>query len=263
MKYFVLTLLLFPFLLFSQKKGTFMIEAQANYTENRYSEINDLINNRNFVGSEHYDSACLKNGMSYGLNVSYVVLPLLNISFYGEFQNNSIAQKMYNEFEDFLGNKQIDIIQSNYNIQSYNLGISTDFILNNFSFWKSKSWLSRIDSKISVQLGYGKSFFIINSRTMDSEYSIENNIEIDDGGRELFNAVYASDGFQFIASLKFGYILSKNHYFSSIGIKIGYQYFTTSSLRIGKKNTPTYFNDLNTRLDFSGLNAGIYLTFGR
>jgi hypothetical protein len=263
MKKIVLTLLLFPFLLFSQEKGTFMIEAQANYTKNHFSEINDLINNRNFVGSEHYDPAYLKNGMSYGLNVSYVVLPLLNIGFYGEFQNNSITQKMYNEFEDFLGNKQIDIIQSNYNIQSYNLGISTDFILNNFSFWKDKSWLSRIDSKISIQMGYGKSFFNVSSKTIDSEYSIENNIEIDDGGRELFNAVYASDGFQFIASLKIGYILSKNHYFSSIGIKMGYQYFISSSLRIGRKNTPSYFNDLNTKLDFSGLNAGIYLTFGR
>lgn len=263
MKKIVLTLLLFPFLLFSQEKGTFMIEAQANYTKNHFSEINDLINNRNFVGSEHYDPAYLKNGMSYGLNVSYVVLPLLNIGFYGEFQNNSITQKMYNEFEDFLGNKQIDIIQSNYNIQSYNLGISTDFILNNFSFWKDKSWLSRIDSKISIQMGYGKSFFNVSSKTIDSEYSIENNIEIDDGGRELFNAVYASDGFQFIASLKIGYILSKNHYFSSIGIKMGYQYFISSSLRIGRKNTPSYFNDLNTKLDFSGLNAGIYLTFGK
>lgn len=264
MKYFVLIFLLFPFLLFSQEKGTFMIEAQADYRMHRFSELNELINDEYYAGSVSYDKVLMEGGMSYGLNVLYVVTPFINIGLYGEFQNSSTTQKKYYEYGvDPTVNFQ-DVILNTYRVQSYNLGISTNFNLNNVSFWKNTSWLSRIDSKINLQIGYGKAFFISKSKTISSEYLESINLDVDNAGSELLAVIYSSDGFQAIASLKLGYQLSKSRYFTSVGINVGYQYFTTNAINYKRGDEKIFPHpELRTKLDLSGLTAGIYLTIGR
>lgn len=114
-----------------------------------------------------------------------------------------------------------------------------------------------METNINIQTGFGRAFFCTNSRMIPTE-----EMNVHNNGMELYNNVYYSDGFQLIMALKLGYILTQNKYFSSIGLKVGYQYFITSNLRQGEsKKTPIY--NQSTKMNLSGLSMGIYLTFGR
>lgn len=257
MKNLIFIIFLSPLLLFAQEQESFKLELQASYRTYNLVEFNQLVNDAYYVGSADFDQVTLKDGMSYGLALSCPIMPVLSLGIYGEHQRSSADRKNYQDFE-YLPGYSVQIVRLNkYSVQSYSAGLNANLILNKLSFWAKRPRLSKIESNFNLQAGYGKAAFISSSEMVPTaEMNVHN------AGTELYKSIYASDGLQLIASLKLGYVLSNKNYFSSIGFKIGYQYFVTSSLTQGRdKREPILGRE--TKLDLSGLTAGIYLTFGR
>lgn len=257
MRYLIIVIFFSPLLLLSQEKGTFKVELESSYRTFNLKDLNGLINDPYYTGYENYDKVSIKNGLSYGLQLSYNFILPLSLGIYGEYQYSSTSQKLYYNIEYLPGYYLQEITLKKLKIRSYSFGLNTNIILNNLPFWKNNSWLSRIESNINIQTGYGKVFFSSSSEMIPTDQ-----MNVHNAGTELYNDVYSSSGFQLITSLKLGYIFTQKKYFSSMGLKIGYQYFTTSNIEQGsKKKSPMIGRE--TKINLSGLTAGIYLTFGR
>lgn len=257
MKNSIIIIFLFPLLLFSQEKGTFQVELESSYRSFNLKDLNRLINDPYYTGYESYDKVSIKNGVNYGLHLSYNFIAPLSLGIYGAYQHGSTSQKLYYDLEYQPGYYVQEITLKELNVYSYSFGLNTNFILNNLPFWENNSWLSRVESNLSLQTGFGKVFY-----SSDMEMIPTEQLNVHNAGTELYRDVYSSEGFQLIASLKLGYILTQNKYFSSIGLKIGYQYFTTTALEQGNKNKSP-LTGRETKINLSGLTVGIYLTFGR
>lgn len=257
MKRLSLTLFLFPFFLFSQEKGTFLFGLETNHRVYKPSELNKVINNIDFVASEEYDDVHFGKGINYGVNLSYNFLNHLSLGFYGEYQKETLNQNQYNYIE-YLPNIYFEeIILKKMSLETFSFGLQTELLLNTFPFWKNHKFLSKIETNVKIQAGYGRSFFSANSRSIPTE-----DMNVNNNGAELYHNVFYSEGFQLILALKLGYIISQNNYFSSIGLKVGYQYFDSSDLIQGKDKKSLMYNQ-STKLSLSGFSLGIYLTFGR
>ena len=257
MKNLIFITFLSPLLIFAQQKESFKIELQSSYRTYNLVDFNKLVNDAYYVGSADFDQVALKGGMSYGLALSFPVMPVLSLGLYGEHQRSSANQKNYEEYEYQPGYSVQLVGLRKYNIQSYGVGLNANLILNKLSFWANSARFSKFESSFNLQAGYGKGIFSSSSEMVATEQ-----MNVHNAGIELYKGVYTANGFQLLASLKLGYVLSDQNYFSSIGFKVGYQYFLTSSLTQGSdKREPILGRE--TKLDLSGLTAGIYLTLGR
>jgi len=250
MKVLITIILFSPLLLFAQEKGTFKIELESNFRTFNLESFNETLNNKKYIGTDNYDNVAIKNGFAIGINISYSFNNFIGFGIYGETQSGLIKQNIYYQFEDEYGNptESITLIRD-FKIQSFSAGLSTNLLLNNLKFWRDISCLTNFESGINIQTGYGKAFFLSGSNW---ENANENN---------LAKGLSYSRGFQLITSFKMGYILTHEKYFSSIGIKFGYQYFSTSPLKFGDEIYPEPGRE--TKLNFSGWSLGIYLNLGR
>lgn len=256
MKKLIILLFLTPFLLFSQEKGSFKLNFDGGFQTYNLKKFNQLLNDYSYVHEEKYDSISLKKGWNFGLDISYAVIKPLSIGIYGNYQYTKGHRNTYFDLE-YEPDKFVHLItRHNYSIQSYSLGLSTSLILNNFNFWVSKNRLSKLEFLINLQIGYSFIYFNTIQKSIETP-----EVHVDDKGSELYNQIYKANGFQIIPSIRIGYILTNNNYFSSIGLKLGYQLLFTSPLKRGPEGTLTY-SELS-KLNLSGLSIGIYLTLGR
>lgn len=246
-----------PLLLFSQEKGLFKIELESDFRTFNLESFNETLNNKEYIGSDIYDNAAINDGYGFGLNFSYNINRCISFGIYGETQVGSVKQNIYNEIQDEYGNSIETITTRSFKVQSVNFGLNSNLHLNKFAFWESVPRLSKIETILNLKTGYGKAFFISSSNLKSDE------INIHTGGMEYFNNIFTAEGFQIIASLQIGYILSDNKYFSSIGVKLGYQSLKTSSLKRGTEKVGYPANNQKTKLDLSGLVLGVYLNIGR
>lgn len=74
-------------------------------------------------------------------------------------------------------------------------------------------------------------------------------------------AINNVSGIHFTGKVRMGYKLTNEKLFSVIGFQIGYQHLVTSKLKGGYNFT--FEESKSPKLDFSGLTAGIFLTFGK
>ena len=74
---------------------------------------------------------------------------------------------------------------------------------------------------------------------------------------------YNSQDFQGKIGLKVEYDITKSLFFTTIGFKGGYQYFTTKAVKDRLDNEWNVNNKHPISLDFSGVYFGIYLKVGK
>src|SRR5690554_719246 len=144
MKNLLFILFFLPFFLFAQEKGAFRFGLEANYRAFNPTELNKIINDKDFAGSEEFDNVAFKKGIGYGIHLSYNFIAPLSLGIYGEYQYSSTSQKLYYNIEYLPGYYLQEITLKNLNVRSYSFGLNTNIILNNLPFWKNNSWLSRI-----------------------------------------------------------------------------------------------------------------------
>ncbi|PHR47770.1 MAG: hypothetical protein COA32_07400 [Fluviicola sp.] len=238
---------------YTQKKGALGVEFSASRNQYSLDEFNESVDNAHsnsslILTSNEYSE--ITDGMGYGLAINLQLSECFSLGVY----SNYFFGKSQNEFMYISGGEFGTPIDTSYwerhhEVNSFVLGLKSGFFLSRTAFWKKYNWLSKVESTIDVGVGYGFSKFIFYNIIVDKS----------SGTHREFNKV---SGVQLKSQFKIGYIISNNTHFSSIGIKIGYQYLHTSRLKGAEFNY--YFNEENApRLNFSGITAGIYLTFGK
>lgn len=237
---------------YSQEKESIGFEINLNYDKINMMELNERMDQVISNWSNKYiflDRQKMTEGLDLGLSLNYQISNLFNIGLYGKY----ISSKSINDYrfiDDshvFIG-EPIDTIYDSYSQRVVNriIGVFTDFTINNLEFWPKENLLSRIESKIMFGLGYSFSQF---NSTSGSDFN-----------NGFVGEVNPVSGMHLMSSLNIGFKLIKRPVFSSIGFRFGYQLLLTESL---KKETLITFKEKPPRLNFSGLTAGIYLTFGK
>lgn len=249
----VISTLFITLAMYGQKKGALGIEVSTCYNQYNLGEFNKSIDKMNsnsslILNTDEYSE--IRGGMDYGLAVNLQISQCFNLGIYGEY----FSGKSKNEFILISGGEFGTPIDTSYwtrhlEVNSLILGLKSSFFISKSAFWKKHDWLSKIESAIDLSVGYSFSGFIF-----------YNNISgVPSGTGKEINKV---SGIQLKSQFKIGYLITNSTYFSSIGFKVGYQYLNTSRLKGGQFNY--FFNEENApRLNFSGLTAGIYLTFGK
>lgn len=251
----IITILLFLLSMgiYAQEKGSIGIEFNVNYDLVNTAELNtyldrvllDLPDNKTLLSRNK-----IEHGMDYGLKISYQFSRLFNIGIYSKYSTAKSLNdtRIIIPASSWLG-EPADTIQGvdGYHQTNTIVGIYTDFFINHLSFWPTEKWLSKLESKVTVGMGYSFSKFIVT------------------GQNNLWNGfpgeVNPVSGLHLMGNLKIGYKLSQKSVFSSIGIQVGYQLLMTK--RIKGALLLTFKDDDTPNLNFSGLTTGIYLTFGK
>ncbi|MEX1191195.1 MAG: hypothetical protein WEA99_04425 [Brumimicrobium sp.] len=242
-----------PFLSFTQQKGTFKIEFNADTRIYRMGDFNERINDPAYIDTNIYDELSqisLSEGFSFGLSTTYQPFNFISFGVYGGYQFGKterdirIIQHQYDIYtpNDTVRGKRM------HEVQSLNIGLNASLILSQMNFWSKKTSLSNIECAININTGYGWAY-LFKDDVFDGF--------VPNSSKE----VYRSKGFQFVSTIQLGYILSNNNYFSSIGLKAGYQHYITSDAQA--ENGLLFPNGDKTRLDFSGFTVGAYLSIGR
>lgn len=91
MKNLLFILFFLPFFLFAQEKGAFRFGLEANYRTFNPTELNKIINDKDFAGSEEFDNVAFKKGIGYGIHLSYNFFTPLVL----EFMENINANLLY------------------------------------------------------------------------------------------------------------------------------------------------------------------------
>jgi hypothetical protein len=248
-----LILLVMPSLLFSQQKETIKIEINTSYQQFEMTAFNERINNPDnfgFLSDKALNDISISSGFKHGLIISYQTSPYFSLGFYGSFQNGNVIREInYSSelpFEPFFDTV---IGERRYKINSINVGVSSSFLLHNLNFWQKYPSLVKLESAITFQIGYGfanMGWYDVHKYTVD----------------EVLMRKFKSNGLDLGGGLRLGYILLNDNLFSSIGFSFGYQYFITSNLK--SEGGKLFIDESNTTtLDFSGFNAGVYLTLGK
>lgn len=241
--------------LFSQFE-TEKLSFEFGYGLNKYSMKNL---NRYFIDSVTSQSnpktldKKIEKGQMFGLSINYRPSKYFNVGLFSLYQygSQSLTPKFI-ETDDF--GKVIAQHERNYQLktQAISFGVSSTFFLNT---------LLKLDQKKSkllqnLKLGIGLNGGVAYSKVISDMRS-----------KSLPSASYyeffESMDFQGQAFVDIGYYFSNSNFFSSIGIKLGYQYFVTKTVRDRLDNEWIIFNEYPINLDFSGLFIGTYIMIGK
>lgn len=237
----------------AQESGAVGVEFNASHNQYGMDEFNksvDRVNSNSLLILNSEEHSEINDGFGYGLAINLQISQCFNIGLYG----NYFVGKSKNDFILISGGEFGTPIDTSYwsrhhEVTSSVIGLKSSFFLSKAAFWKNRDWLSKVESRIDLGVGYSFSKFIFYNMIQD----------VSSGAAKEVNQV---SGIHLKGQLKIGYVISNSTCFSSIGIMFGYQHLNTSRLKGAEFNY--YFNEENApRLNFSGLTSGIYLTFGK
>jgi len=241
-----------PFRSFLQEKGSISIEFNSTFNLVSIPELEKSMD-KVFLELPEYITIIkrqkMDQGMGYALNANFQLSKLFSLGLYSKY----LTSKSENDFRFIEDNSFIGLpADTSYGVYTqkvtnFVLGVYSDFALNNLKFWPNNNWLSRLESKVTIGIGYSYSQFL--------KFTYSNNYK-----NGVLGELNTASGIHLNGKLKFGYRLITSPIFSSIGIHVGYQYLMSNPLKEGKDST---FKENAPRLSFSGLTAGIYLTFGK
>lgn len=243
----------FPFLMFSQEKGAIGIEFNSNFNIINTMELDksyDRLSEELPANTTLLSREKMERGLDFGLNLNYQLNQFFNIGIYSKYaQAKSANEYRTIDASGVFMNLPIDTAYyvNTYSMMNSIVGIYSDFSINNFAFWPTDNWLSRIESKITLGVGYSHSKFI---KSTDQNLS-----------EGFFGEVNPVSGLHLMGNLKLGYKISRNPVFSSVGIQLGYQSLMTRHLK--GDALITFKENESPRLNFSGFTTGLYLIFGK
>lgn len=259
----LLTIFLLPELLNAQKLGDFSVEYGFNlaqfamntakeyvrtdstynpfYPNQKKSFFNDLSTGFHQTFSTHYQ---ISNFLAIGIATNYQCSNLLRT-----FPHTTSISG-----PDENGNYKINEGRIENKTESFSVGLSSQLYLNKLlHFEKNKSpILQKITASFGVKGMFGWAKF-------KEKMSIEN--------YPFGNWSYRFDtqNFNFQGELALSYPLFRKNLFANAGIKIGYQYFSTPTLK-NIVDEAIYTNGepkKEVNLDFGGLYYGVFVQIGK
>jgi hypothetical protein len=191
----------------------------------------------------------LVSGHGFNFNIGYQVSESFQFGFHGDFQRGS------SEYNPMFPMGSQPPIEGFYSIRTENLNAGI-----HLTYWFSALFdkTSRVSSKrlkygVATNLGIGRGSYEIFIFAPIDQYS------------ESYHRIFSANAFHGQFELKTEYQIMKKSLFSSIGIRVGYQYFRTNYLRTRAEeyNLVASYPDSKLQLDFSGFYYGIYLKLAR
>ena len=247
-----LTLLfLFPFIGLAQNQGKLSYEFGGGKNTLAMTGLNQY-----YVDSFAVKNKILKNGISSGnqffMGLKYRPNTLFDFGLYGNYQFGKTTGHpefiITDDFGQVIGTRELEFILKT---EAIGLGISNCWYISHFLKFQEKEnkILNRFHIVLELNAGIGFSRASLDFR--DPELI----------GGSTYNYFMSRD-FQGQANLKFEYDYLKSPVISSIGLKFGYQYFNTHTLKDRNGENWVVQNTL-INLNFSGVFGMVYLGVGK
>lgn len=196
----------------------------------------------------------MDEGVEFSGSIDYQIFKFIDMGFSSSYiqQSTDISLRFlvvpYPEFPEY--NYSFNST-NRINVSAFSFGINSSFRFSDFlGFHKSSnSLIKRLDIATRLSCGYS-------SMTFDERRFLLDNLT---GDTFKGHSVYGK------SELGISYRIGKD-FFSSIGVKAGYQIMKTENLKDRSNNEAVYGNlDAPKRigLDFSGFYYGLFLTFGK
>jgi len=272
MKYFIISLITFVFAanVMAQDKHDFSIELNVNGTNHEMGLVNDYFTKDPYFPytsvtkrNNHLNS--LNFGLDYTLGINYQPFHFMDFGVFANYQSATIKRSFtYEDYPDPSSYPDSSITRDgkiNTQVNALSLGISSNIYLNKiFHLDRINSiFLKKMIIFIGLKGGIGYSTF----NEQASNYYYSTNTTYD-----YTNFQYKATNLNGRAEIGIGYPIYNKSFFSSVGFKIGYQYFKTSPVK-NYAGTYLYHNDdynnpdAKVSLDFSGVYYGVYLRIGK
>jgi len=194
----------------------------------------------------------ITTGQQFRLGLFYKPIGLFDFGIFGNYQiGKSSSQIKINETDDF--GALIQEHKGNYELRTEALGVgltTTWYISHLLKFQEKQNFLSRLHIGVELNGNIGFSKIIFDRRFPTLELT-------------SYYANFNSQDFQGQGGIKVEYDFTKSPIFTTLGIRFGYQYFRTQTLK-DRLDRDLVVNGQHTiNLDFSGLYFGTYLKIGK
>tara|TARA_R110002050_G_scaffold290233_4_gene443646 strand:+ start:6406 stop:7173 length:768 start_codon:yes stop_codon:yes gene_type:complete len=195
----------------------------------------------------------IEHGSNFFLNLKFQPSNLFDVGGYGNYQfgSTSANPKMY-VFDDLGQNVDTVIGDFVMKTEAVGLGVTNSWYISHILRFQDSKHSFLKNFRIATEFGVGVGFSKV---THDYQYPTLSS--------SSFYDFFTSQDFQGQVALKLEYDYLTNPIFGTIGLKFGYQYFKTKTVKDhhGKEWVVGQVKPIN--LDFSGLFGSVYVGFGK
>lgn len=195
----------------------------------------------------------IEKGQKFGVSINYRPSKYFNVGLFSAYQYGSQnSTSNFKETDNF--GSVIAQHERNYELkaEAISFSINSTLFLNALLKWdkKENSFLKNL--RLGIGLNSGVGFSKVSSDMRSKSLPSASYYEF-----------YESMDVQGQTFIDIGYYFSKSSLFSSVGFKLGYQYFVTKTVQDRLGNEWVVQNEHPVNLDFSGLFIGTYLMIGK
>ncbi len=246
----------FLFSVFSMAQDRHKLTFEVGYNFHLYSmkKFNEsYINSPSIKNNYKLDE--INTGKGFNAGIKFKPIGLFDIGISGNYQVGKTSSNPELIETDEFGNPiQTHIGEFKFTAESIGIGISNSWYISHFfRFHEKSNFLNRSHIALEIYGGFGFSKITSDLRypTFPPLYGT---------GYKFYTS---NQDFQGQIALRLEYNYVKSPVIGSIGIKGGYQYFKTKTVkdRLGKEWIVTGNHPIN--LDFSGFFGTVFLTVGR
>ncbi len=194
----------------------------------------------------------IKSGQQFRLGINYKPMGLFDFGFYGSYQyGNSTSKPLITETDEWGWPIKEHRGSFELRTEAISVGIHTTWYVSHLlKFQEKENTLNRFHFGIELNGGIGFSKAIADIRY--ETFPIASTYD-------FFN----SRDFQGQLGLKAEFDFTKSPLFTTLGIRFGYQYFRTKTVKDRLGRDWEVLGQFPINLDFSGFYFGTYLKLGR
>tara|TARA_B100000508_G_scaffold85763_1_gene66702 strand:+ start:7504 stop:8202 length:699 start_codon:yes stop_codon:yes gene_type:complete len=231
----------------SQENELFKVSLNGDFISANMKLLNDRINDKDYIDTSFYnelDPLSFSEVFDFGISITHQPFKCLDFGIYGSCQLGSVFREI--RLINYSSNPNLPndttFGKRHFDVRSLHVGVTSDLIIHQMDFWKNTVPYKKLELSWNFRMGCGSSYLYYYDRF---ESGLQNDKK----------SVYNSNGIQLASGIKLGFIITNRDYFSSFGIKFGYQYYRTESF--------IFPYEEKIDLDFSGFTVGLYLSIGR
>lgn len=231
------------------------LSVEFSYGMNSYSM--DQLNEHYIDGFAAQDDLKLlddriESGQHFRLGINYQPSALFDLGCYGSYQyGNAKSRPVISETDEMGGIMNEHEGNAELRTEALGVGVNATFYLSSLlKLQEKENGLNRLHFGLELNGGIGFSRASIDIYYQTFPYGLD----------YLFST---SQDFQGMLALKAEYDLTRSPIFTSLGLRIGYQYFETNTLKNRLGNEWIVDGEHPIDLNFSGLHVGGYIKFAR
>ena len=253
MRKLILIIFFAPIILSAQTDNKLSFDFGVGTNTYKMRDLNKYLLDSFAIKYELFDKRIVK-GNNYFINIKYQPHNIFDI---GVFANYQLGFTKHIQIREYLNNEGIPVTLISHNklqTQAIGVGLTNSWYINyllNFQNKKSKFLRnSKIATEINAGIGFTNVSLSYKSFTNDQPF--------------FFQYYYfVSTDFQGHFAIKYEYDYIESPVIGTIGLKAGYQYFKTKTLKDKFGEEYVIAGNHNINADFSGFFLSSYISFGK